>query len=155
MDLTQNVDECILLVGAEFGYLLNSIKELLMEESFAVTLAADIADIEKVDKMISAILIYADEQLLINQKLFVYLKDKATEEDIPIFVVGVRENLDMVKEAVEAGADIIMLDNMSPEQMKEAILENDWKECTILVKGSNKMNLNQIVNTIKEKYEEN
>ncbi len=31
------------------------------------------------------------------------------------------ENLDMVKEAVEAGADIIMLDNMSPEEMKEAI----------------------------------
>ena len=27
----------------------------------------------------------------------------------------------MVKEAVEAGADIIMLDNMSQEQMKEAI----------------------------------
>lgn len=43
----------------------------------------------------------------------------------------------------------------SIEKMKEAILENDWKECTILVKGSNKMNLNQIVNTIKEKYEEN
>ena len=31
------------------------------------------------------------------------------------------ENLDMVKEAVEAGADIIMLDNMTPEQMSEAI----------------------------------
>ena len=31
------------------------------------------------------------------------------------------ENLDMVKEAVEAGADIIMLDNMTPEQMAEAI----------------------------------
>lgn len=31
------------------------------------------------------------------------------------------ENLDMVREAVEAGADIIMLDNMSPEQMKEAV----------------------------------
>lgn len=31
------------------------------------------------------------------------------------------EDLDMVKEAVEAGADIIMLDNMSPEMMKEAI----------------------------------
>ena len=27
----------------------------------------------------------------------------------------------MVKEAVEAGADIIMLDNMTPEQMSEAI----------------------------------
>lgn len=31
------------------------------------------------------------------------------------------ENLDMVREAVEAGADIIMLDNMSHEMMKEAI----------------------------------
>lgn len=31
------------------------------------------------------------------------------------------ENLDMVKEAVDAGADIIMLDNMTPEQMAEAI----------------------------------
>ena len=31
------------------------------------------------------------------------------------------ENLDMVKEAVEAGADIIMLDNMTPEEMKQAI----------------------------------
>ena len=31
------------------------------------------------------------------------------------------ETLDMVKEAVEAGADIIMLDNMTHEQMKEAM----------------------------------
>ena len=31
------------------------------------------------------------------------------------------ENLDMVKEAVEAGADIIMLDNMSHEDMKSAV----------------------------------
>ncbi len=31
------------------------------------------------------------------------------------------ENLDMVREAVEAGADIIMLDNMTPDQMAEAI----------------------------------
>ena len=32
------------------------------------------------------------------------------------------ENLEMVKEAVEAGADIIMLDNMTHEQMREALL---------------------------------
>ena len=31
------------------------------------------------------------------------------------------ETLDMVKDAVEAGADIIMLDNMTHEQMKEAV----------------------------------
>ena len=31
------------------------------------------------------------------------------------------ETLEQVKEAVEAGADIIMLDNMTPEMMKEAV----------------------------------
>ena len=31
------------------------------------------------------------------------------------------ENLDMLKEAIEAGADIIMLDNMSVEDMKKAV----------------------------------
>ena len=31
------------------------------------------------------------------------------------------ENLDMVREAVEAGADIIMLDNMDHDAMREAI----------------------------------
>lgn len=31
------------------------------------------------------------------------------------------ESLEQVKEAVKAGADIIMLDNMTPEQMKEAV----------------------------------
>lgn len=37
------------------------------------------------------------------------------------------ENLSMVKEAVEAGADIIMLDNMTHEQMQEALRIIDGK----------------------------
>ncbi len=43
------------------------------------------------------------------------------------------ETLDMVKEAVEAGADIIMLDNMTPDEMAEAIRMIDGKaetECS-------------------------
>ena len=37
------------------------------------------------------------------------------------------ENLDMVKEAVEAGADIIMLDNMETDALKEAIAYIDGR----------------------------
>ena len=43
------------------------------------------------------------------------------------------ENLDMVREAVEAGADIIMLDNMTPEMMKDAVALIDGRaetECS-------------------------
>lgn len=40
------------------------------------------------------------------------------------------ENLDMVKEAVHAGADIIMLDNMTTEMMKKAIIIIDGRAKT-------------------------
>jgi len=45
------------------------------------------------------------------------------------------ETFDMVKEAVDAGADIIMLDNMSTEQLKEAIAYID-KRAEIEVSGN-------------------
>ena len=45
------------------------------------------------------------------------------------------ENLNMVKEAVEAGADIIMLDNMSQEEMEEAIRIIDCLLYTSIFKG--------------------
>lgn len=54
------------------------------------------------------------------------------------------ENLDMVKEAVEAGADIIMLDNMDKETMKQAIAIIDGRaktECSGNVTKENVANL--------------
>ncbi|MBE5923307.1 MAG: carboxylating nicotinate-nucleotide diphosphorylase [Lachnospiraceae bacterium] len=54
------------------------------------------------------------------------------------------ENLTMVKEAVEAGADIIMLDNMDKDTMKEAIKIIDGKaetECSGNVTKENVANL--------------
>ena len=56
------------------------------------------------------------------------------------------ENLDMVKEAVEAGADIIMLDNMSPEAMREAVEYIDGRaqtECSGNVTRENAAQLAQ------------
>ena len=55
------------------------------------------------------------------------------------------ENLDMVKEAVEAGADIIMLDNMSPEQMKEAIRIIDGRALTECSGNVTKENIQNMI----------
>lgn len=57
------------------------------------------------------------------------------------------ENLTMVKEAVLAGADIIMLDNMTPEEMKEAIVIIDGRaktECSGNVTKENVANYVEI-----------
>lgn len=56
------------------------------------------------------------------------------------------ENLDMVKEAVEAGADIIMLDNMSPEEMEEAVKYIDSRAETECSGNITKENIEKIKN---------
>lgn len=56
------------------------------------------------------------------------------------------ENLDMVKEAVEAGADIIMLDNMSEDMMKEAVRIIDGKAETECSGNITKENIGNIGN---------
>jgi len=55
------------------------------------------------------------------------------------------ENLDMVKEAVEAGADIIMLDNMTTEEMKEAIRIIDGRSETECSGNVTKENIERLV----------
>lgn len=55
------------------------------------------------------------------------------------------ENLEMVKEAVEAGADIIMLDNMTSEEMKEAIKIIDGRALTECSGNVTKENIENIL----------
>ncbi|RKI41004.1 carboxylating nicotinate-nucleotide diphosphorylase [bacterium D16-51] len=55
------------------------------------------------------------------------------------------ENLDMVKEAVEAGADIIMLDNMTAEEMKKAVQIIDGRALTECSGNVTKENIQNIV----------
>lgn len=57
------------------------------------------------------------------------------------------ENLDMVKEAVEAGADIIMLDNMSNEMMKKAVEIINGRALTECSGNVNKERLIEIAET--------
>lgn len=51
----------------------------------------------------------------------------------------------MVKEAVEAGADIIMLDNMTPDEMREAIKIIDGRAQTECSGNVTKENVARLV----------
>ena len=74
---------------------------------------------------------------------------KAAQEYAP-FVRKIEvetETLEMVREAVEAGADIIMLDNMTPEDMKKAVEITAGKaktECSGNVTRENIENMKKI-----------
>ncbi len=55
------------------------------------------------------------------------------------------ENMDMVKEAVAAGADIIMLDNMSHDEMREAVSYIDGRALTECSGNVTKENVAKLV----------
>ena len=55
------------------------------------------------------------------------------------------ENLDQAREAVEAGADIIMLDNMSPDMMKKAIEMIDGRAETECSGNVTRENIDKLV----------
>lgn len=57
------------------------------------------------------------------------------------------ENLDMLKEALDAGADIIMLDNMTPDMMKEAVKLTRGKAVTECSGNITKENIQTIIDT--------
>ena len=57
------------------------------------------------------------------------------------------ETMDQVKEAVEAGADIIMLDNKTPEMMKEAVNFIDGRAQTECSGNITKENIQKILET--------
>lgn len=57
------------------------------------------------------------------------------------------ENLEMLKEALDAGADIIMLDNMTPEMMKEAVKLTRGKAVTECSGNITKENIQTIIDT--------
>ncbi len=57
------------------------------------------------------------------------------------------ESLEMMREALEAGADIIMLDNMTPEMMKEAVKMAAGKAKTECSGNITKENIEKVIKT--------
>ncbi|MFA4829480.1 MAG: nicotinate-nucleotide diphosphorylase (carboxylating), partial [Thermodesulfovibrionales bacterium] len=54
------------------------------------------------------------------------------------------ENLNDLKEAVEGGADIVMLDNMSVENMKEAVKIARGIQRNVIIEASGNVTLNNV-----------
>lgn len=79
----------VLIVVETPSYLVTSLQGKLEELEYSVQIVgADTDAISRIKDTLSAILIYADEKLIERQQALIYLKDKAAEDDVPIFPVG-------------------------------------------------------------------
>lgn len=79
----------ILIFTEVRGYLNISIEEHLKELGYhIINVGTHVNDINSIQEDITAILIYADTELLKKQQSIIFLRDKALENDIPFFVIG-------------------------------------------------------------------
>ncbi len=71
-----------------------------------------------------------------------YLKDNAADASMPIEVEV--DTLEQFDEALAAGPDIVLLDNMTPAQMRSAVARRDAAAATVALEASGGVNLDTI-----------
>ncbi|MDR1702553.1 MAG: response regulator, partial [Sporomusaceae bacterium] len=91
----------VLIVTEEKKYLPLSVKENLTSASYqAKMVPADTDAINEAKTDLSAILIYADENLILQKQALIFLKDLIVMDDLPVFLMGNQEELTAVKELI-------------------------------------------------------
>jgi CheY-like chemotaxis protein len=87
----------VIIVSELTSFYIRVIKEKLEEAGYGViTVSASLDEIHNIDAAISGVLIYIDEKLLTQHKALIFLKDRAVEEDFPVFVIGSMSEIDRV-----------------------------------------------------------
>lgn len=91
----------VVIVSQVQSYLLVSLREWFEKAEYEVRiLKADIAAINQVEESIGVILLYVDEKMGEEQQALNYIKDKAVENDIPVFAIGDPQELTTVEKLV-------------------------------------------------------
>ena len=85
----------ILIVASETGFLITSIADRIKADGFKVTIARPNVDILNSEiKNAKGVLICVNDDMIQDTKGLIYLRDKAIEEDISLFLYGDKEVLD-------------------------------------------------------------
>ena len=113
----------ILIITETQGYLMLSVKEKFEAAGYFVTsVRADIDAVSKTDDDICAILIYGDEQLIERKSTLIFVKDWASEHEVPVFLTGSTDELQEMESFV--GSNLVRQKFTRPlnvNQMVESI----------------------------------
>ena len=91
----------VVIVSQIQSYLIVSLKDWFERADYdVITVKADIDAINQIEEPIGILLLYVDEKMVDEQQALNYIKDKAAEEDIPIFAVGDADELGTVEKII-------------------------------------------------------
>lgn len=102
------------------SYLLVSLKEWFEKAECKVFFVkAEIEAINQIENSIDAIVLYVDEKMLDEQQALNYMKDKAVENDIPVFAIGDSNELSMLEKLISK--NLIRRKFIRPINVSEAV----------------------------------
>lgn len=122
---TQN----ILIITESTSYIVTSMAQQLAELGYAtIQVKPDADEISRVKDSLSTILVYVNEAVLENVPMLVYIKDRAIEEDVPIYLLGDADQIAEVENTIPK--NIIGQKFQRPVNVKEivGVLDNYIKK---------------------------
>ncbi len=150
----------ILIVSELRSYFTISLEDQLQNAGFRVlSYGADISKMNMIQSQINGILIYADETLLKNKQVFIYVRDRALEENIPIFVIDDSNEIATIRSLISR--NFIKKEFTRPIDIKNVVSEmeeyielfgNDKKKKILVVDDSGAM-LRNVKGWLEESYQ--
>lgn len=108
----------IVIVSEIQSYLILSLKSWFEKAEYDVTMVkADINAINKIEETPAAMVLYVDENMLEELQALNFIKDKAAEGDIPIFIIGDMDELNAVEKIISK--------NLIPQRFQRPINVNE------------------------------
>ncbi|MDD6811158.1 MAG: response regulator [Lachnospiraceae bacterium] len=116
----ENISHNILLISDSTSYIITSIAQQLEELKYHVFKVDSDADkLSKIKDSLSAAIIYVEDVLLEDIQALVYIKDRAIEEDIPLYLIGDSAQIAEVENTIPK--DIIVQKFLRPVNVKEIV----------------------------------
>ena len=142
------------------SYLNISLEEQLKELEYnIINVGTGINEINEIEEDITAILMYLDEDLLKRQQSLIFLRDKALQNDTPIFVIGDINELAEIRTIVPK--QLLKKEFQRPIDVKEVVGQmdeyiklygNHTKKKVLVVDDSGAM-LRNVKGWLEEKYQ--
>ncbi|MBR6391132.1 MAG: response regulator [Lachnospiraceae bacterium] len=141
------------------GYLISNLVDQFEKEDYRVSQVSTMALMNTVTGRTDAFVLYLDEELLEDGQLLIYIRDKATEEGIPLFVVGDPVEIETMRKIFTS--DLVGREFQRPVDIKAVVSEvhkyllehvGIERKIILAVDDSGVM-LNSIKNWLGDKYQ--
>ncbi len=149
----------IIIASKNKGYLFSNLVDQFDREEYDITQVNNVSSMSKFTDHIDACILYLDEDLLEDSQLQIFIRDKATEDGFPLFVVGDNQEIDAIHKVVTP--NLIATEFRRPVNVKDVVNEihkyllehvGVQRKIILAVDDSGVM-LNSIKNWLGDKYQ--